>query len=49
MDVQIVLSMLSHMRQLRMRDRWTRKLLESYQADSLRNLREYAYVHSPFY
>jgi putative adenylate-forming enzyme len=49
MDVQIVLSVLSHMRQLRLRDRWTRKLLESCQADALRNLREYAYAHSPFY
>jgi phenylacetate-coenzyme A ligase PaaK-like adenylate-forming protein len=49
MDVQIILNVLSHMRQLRQRDLWTRKLLEAYQADALRSLRDYAYAHSPFY
>src|SRR5215467_7573687 len=49
MDVQIVLSVLSHMRQLRPRDHWTRQQLEAHQADALRKLREYAYAHSPFY
>ncbi len=49
MDIQIVLSVLSEMRQLRLRDHWTRKLLETYQTDALRNLRNYAYAHSPFY
>src|SRR6516225_3560529 len=49
MDVQIMLSVLSHMRQFRLRDHWTRQQLESYQADALRSLREYAYARSPFY
>jgi putative adenylate-forming enzyme len=47
--MQIVLSVLSHMRQFRLRDHWTRKLLEAHQADALRSLRDYAYAHSPFY
>lgn len=49
MDIQIVLSVLSQMRQLRRRDHWTRQQLEAYQADALRDLRDYAYAHSPFY
>jgi phenylacetate-CoA ligase len=49
MDIQIVLSVLSEMRQFRPRDHWTRQQLESYQADALRNLRDYTYAHSPFY
>jgi phenylacetate-CoA ligase len=49
MDIQIVLSVLSEMRQFRQRDHWTRQQLEAYQADTLRNLRDYAYAHSPFY
>ena len=49
MDIQIVLSMLSKMRQLRSRDHWTRQQLEAHQADALRKVREYAYAHSPFY
>jgi phenylacetate-CoA ligase len=49
MDIQIVLSVLAEMRQFRLRDHWTRQQLESYQADALRNLRDYAYAHSPFY
>ena len=49
MDIQIVLSVLSKMRQFRPRDHWTRQQLESYQADALRSLRDYTYAHSPFY
>jgi phenylacetate-CoA ligase len=49
MDIQIILSVLSEMRQSRPRDHWTRQQLESYQADALSNLRDYAYAHSPFY
>ncbi|HEV2583758.1 MAG TPA: hypothetical protein VGT44_23060, partial [Ktedonobacteraceae bacterium] len=49
MDFQIVLSVLSKMRQFRPRDHWTRQQLESYQADALRRLRDYTYAHSPFY
>src|SRR6266496_2030105 len=49
MDMHIVLSVLAEMRRYRQRDHWTRQPLESYQADALRDLRAYAYVHSPFY
>src|SRR5713101_3709060 len=49
MDMQIVLSVLSEMRQFRQRDHWTRQQLEAHQADALRDLRDYAYAHSPFY
>jgi len=49
MDIQIVLSVLAEMRQFRQRDHWTRQQVEAYQADTLRNLRDYAYAHSPFY
>jgi putative adenylate-forming enzyme len=49
MDMHIVLSVLSQMRQLRLRDHWTHQQLEAYQADALRTLRDYAYAHSPFY
>ena len=48
-NFQIVLSVLSHMRQLRLREHWARQQLEAYQADAVRNLREYAYANSPFY
>ncbi len=49
MDIQIVLSVLAEMRRLRPRDHWTRQQLEAHQADALRDLRGYAYAHSPFY
>jgi putative adenylate-forming enzyme len=49
MDSQIVWSLLAQMRQFHPRDHWTRQQLESYQADALRHLRDYAYAHSPFY
>jgi phenylacetate-coenzyme A ligase PaaK-like adenylate-forming protein len=49
MDVQIVLSVLAEMQRFRQRDHWTRKQLEEHQAHALRNLREFAYEHSPFY
>jgi putative adenylate-forming enzyme len=35
--------------QLRQRERWTRSQIETYQAESLRRLRETAYARSPFY
>ncbi len=47
--MQIVLNVLSEMRQLRPRDHWTRQQLEAYQIEALRSLREYAYARSPFY
>src|SRR5450755_3720368 len=49
MDMRIVLGVLSHMRQLRARDRWTRQQLEAHQEVALRFLREFAYARSPFY
>ncbi len=49
MDIQIIWSVLSAMRQFRLRNHWTRQQLEAHQADTLRNLRDYAYAHSPFY
>jgi len=49
MDTQIILSILSQMRQFRQRDHWTRQQLETHQANALRSLREYTYAHSPFY
>jgi putative adenylate-forming enzyme len=49
MDIQIVLSVLAEMRRYRQRDHWTRQQLETYQADALRNLRDYTYALSPFY
>src|SRR5712691_39525 len=49
MNMHIVLSVLSRMRQFRRRDHWTRQQVEAHQADALRKLREYAYAHSPFY
>jgi phenylacetate-CoA ligase len=49
MDMQIVLSVLSQMRQFRLREHWTRQQLEAHQADALHTLREYAYARSPFY
>ncbi len=49
MNIQIIMGLLGDLRQFRRRDRWTRELLEAYQAEALRSLREYAYAHSPFY
>jgi phenylacetate-coenzyme A ligase PaaK-like adenylate-forming protein len=49
MDIQIVVSLLSEMRQFRARDQWTRRQLEAHQANALRLVREYVYAHSPFY
>ena len=49
MDIQIMLKLLHTLEQLRKHESWTRPQLESYQADSLRRLREYTYERSPFY
>ncbi len=49
MNTQIILSILSQMRQFRQRDHWTRQQLEAHQADALRSLRDDTYAHSPFY
>jgi putative adenylate-forming enzyme len=48
-NIRIALNLMSTLRQLRLRDRWTRPHLQAYQAESLGSLREYAYARSPFY
>lgn len=40
---------LSHLRQLRTHDHWTREQLEVHQAQGLQLMRTEAYAHSPFY
>lgn len=49
MDIKMLLKTLHAIEQLRQHERWTRPQLEDYQAESLRQLREYAYARSPFY
>jgi phenylacetate-CoA ligase len=49
MDMQLMLKLLYTLGQLRLHERWTRHQLETYQAESVRRLREYAYARSPFY
>jgi len=49
MNTRIIFNVLWLRRQLRRRDRWTRRQLEEHQAHALRLLREYAYARSPFY
>lgn len=49
MNLQIVLQLVRILRQLRTHEHWTRGQLDDYQANSLRDLRLYAYQHSPFY
>ena len=49
MDIQLMLKLLRTLEQLRQHERWTRAQLDTYQAESLRRLREYAYARSPFY
>jgi phenylacetate-CoA ligase len=48
MDIRIT-ELLAERRRLRVREHWTRKALEDYQAQAVRLVREYAYTHSPFY
>jgi putative adenylate-forming enzyme len=48
-NIQMMLGLLSGLRRLRQRDRWTREQVEAHQASSLGLLREYAYARSPFY
>ncbi len=49
MDISIMFKVLNTLERLRQHERWTRQQLETYQAEALRRLREYAYNHSPFY
>lgn len=49
MDTRLTLKVLRAIRRLRQHERWTRPQLAAHQAETLRQLREYAYTHSPFY
>ena len=49
MNIKIVPRLLSTIRLLRKHENWTRQQLEASQADSLIQLRAYAYAYSPFY
>jgi hypothetical protein len=48
-NLAVVLRVLGHRHRLRQRDRWTRQQLQAYQARALRQLRNHASAHSPFY
>jgi phenylacetate-CoA ligase len=48
-NLAVVLRVLGHRHRLCQRDRWTPQQLQAYQAQALRQLREHAYAHSPFY
>lgn len=49
MNIKILPGLLSTIRQLRKHEKWSRSQLEALQADGLKQLRAYAYAHSPFY
>jgi phenylacetate-coenzyme A ligase PaaK-like adenylate-forming protein len=49
MNLKMMLKLLHTLEQLRNHERWTRQQLETYQSEQLRDLRRYAYTHSPFY
>jgi len=49
MNMGMMFKLLHVLEQLRKHEGWTRQQLESYQADALRELRQYAYERSPFY
>ena len=49
MKARHLLKILHNLEQLRQRERWTRPQLMAHQTDALRQLRDYAYAHSPFY
>lgn len=49
MDIKLVFKILRTAQQLRGHERWTRAQLETYQAEALRRLRDFAYARSPFY
>ncbi|MCC6611844.1 MAG: phenylacetate--CoA ligase family protein [Anaerolineae bacterium] len=49
MDIRMMLSVFRELDQMRKRESWTRQQLETHQTESLQRLRDYAYVHSPFY
>src|SRR6266496_5915382 len=48
-NIQIMLKLLYTLEQLRKHETWSRSQLETYQAEALHELRQYAYERSPFY
>ena len=48
-NIPVVLRVLGRRHTLRQRDRWTCEQLQAHQARALRQLRDHAYAHSPFY
>ena len=48
-NLAVVLRVLGRRHRLRQREQWTRDQLQAYQARALRQLRDHAYAHSPFY
>jgi phenylacetate-coenzyme A ligase PaaK-like adenylate-forming protein len=49
MDLRMIAELLSNLRQFQAREHWTRQQLEEFQAQAVRQVRDYAYAHSPFY
>jgi putative adenylate-forming enzyme len=49
MEIKMLLKILHTIEQLHQHESWTRSRLEAHQAESLHRLREFAYIHSPFY
>src|SRR5512134_2400450 len=49
MNIQIMLTLLQTLKELRKHERWNRQQLEAHQAKALKALRQYAYERSPFY
>lgn len=49
MNIRIMLNLLHTLGQQRKRESWTRQQLETYQAQTLHHMRQYAYEKSPFY
>jgi putative adenylate-forming enzyme len=49
MNIGIMLKLLHMLEQMRKHESWTRQELQSYQAEALHDLRQHAYLHSPFY
>ena len=49
MNLLIILQLLQQLERLRAHERWDRLQVAAHQADALRQVRAYAYTHSPFY
>lgn len=49
MNMQMMLRLLAALQRQRRHEQWTRDQLETHQSQSLRQLRDHAYAHSPFY